>query len=348
MARSSNESTTNGPTYDSYMQFTVEAWDPEYGTGGDFDALDASTDVVDPEFELPLNEWRPIETRATTPAGVVTFVDGVRRIDARVWVTDQGRVLPGTCATVAAGAVQCTTEKATISNVEVRRAFFTPPTPGAESIETEFGTYEHVAIKTGAPEDLYLGIHEQMTELETLIVPDVAHDELLVFDGPLRRREDEQTIGLIKTQHVQYLELDEQQVVTTLSPGERSPLFTIGTGRFAKVSWYLRLPGPRTHGWAGIVRCETPAQLEDPDGHRSLANLTAATLPRFASESHKEHRAPQNLYPIKGLEHSLRRRLGDQRLLQRALRSRARFGNNETTITNGENSWQATPRRTDY
>ena len=45
------------------------------------------------------------------------------------------------------------------------------------------------------------------------------------------------------------------------------------------------------------------------------------TLPRFASEPHKDGRAPQNLYPIAGLEGELRRRLGDPHLLERGLRS---------------------------
>jgi hypothetical protein len=43
-------------------------------------------------------------------------------------------------------------------------------------------------------------------------------------------------------------------------------------------------------------------------------------LPRYASAEYKDTRAPQNLYPIAGLERELRRRLGDQRLLYRALR----------------------------
>jgi hypothetical protein len=45
-----------------------------------------------------------------------------------------------------------------------------------------------------------------------------------------------------------------------------------------------------------------------------------ATLPPYASEPHKDPRAPQNLYPIAGLERALRRRLGDQHVLYRALR----------------------------
>ena len=46
-------------------------------------------------------------------------------------------------------------------------------------------------------------------------------------------------------------------------------------------------------------------------------------LPAFASEAHKDARAPQNLYPIGGLERELRHRLGDAELLYRALRAAA-------------------------
>jgi hypothetical protein len=51
--------------------------------------------------------------------------------------------------------------------------------------------------------------------------------------------------------------------------------------------------------------------------------VVTATLPRYASARHKDPRAPQNLYPIGGLERELRRRLGDKELAIRALRSSA-------------------------
>lgn len=306
------------------MQFAVEAWDPDYGTGGDADALDSSTDVVDADIEVPRTEWTPIRPSCEPVDGVIYFVDGVRRIDARIWVTDEGRVLPGSCATVAAGSVACMPGAALIHDVQVRRAVFTPPATTAASIVTDFGEYVHVPVKTGSPEDLYLGIHEQMTELETETVPQAGLEDLVVFDGPLRGRNVARSVGLIKTQHVQYLEEDQQRVVAALDAGERTPLFLIGAGGFARWSWYLRLPGPRTHGWAGVVRCEMTAgshlPLATPELAGDMADLVSATLPRYASEPHKENRAPQNLYPIKGLEQALRRRLGDQRLLQRALR----------------------------
>ena len=44
------------------------------------------------------------------------------------------------------------------------------------------------------------------------------------------------------------------------------------------------------------------------------------TIGPFASEPHKDARAPQNLYPIAGLERELRHRLGDQAVIYRALR----------------------------
>ena len=72
-----------------------------------------------------------------------------------------------------------------------------------------------------------------------------------------------------------------------------------------------------------MVRCEAavdvgPAEVID------LADRVTRLLPRFASSPHKEPRAPQNLYPIAGLERELRRRLGDPLLLQRSLREAAR------------------------
>jgi hypothetical protein len=50
-----------------------------------------------------------------------------------------------------------------------------------------------------------------------------------------------------------------------------------------------------------------------------LADLSTATLPRYASSAIKDPRAPQQLVPIAGLEQRLRRMLGDTKLLQRAL-----------------------------
>jgi hypothetical protein len=52
---------------------------------------------------------------------------------------------------------------------------------------------------------------------------------------------------------------------------------------------------------------------------RSLADLSAALLPRFASSAGRDPRAPQNLYPIGGLENALRHKMGDTLVIRRAI-----------------------------
>jgi hypothetical protein len=142
--------------------------------------------------------------------------------------------------------------------------------------------------------------------------------ELLVVDGPLSHARDiENAVGYIKTQKVQYLPLELRQVLTALPAGYRTPLF-LTTTSWSRFSWYLRLAnhdGPA----GGLVRCEIDADQSSADAAR-IATRVSATLPRYASARHKDPRAPQNLYPIGGLERELRHRLGDRDLAIRALR----------------------------
>ena len=179
----------------------------------------------------------------------------------------------------------------------------------------------HLRVPTGGqrrPPSVYNGIHEMMTELE--LVAARAHDcDLVVFDGPLRGRTDPSGVGYIKTQQVQYLPDDLAPILGRLGDGDRTPLFLVGSRSYRRFSWYLRLPGPRHQPLSGIVRLELPAVGPIVDAV-ARAERISALLPRFASEPHREPRAPQNLYPIAGLEHHLRHRLGDALLLERSLR----------------------------
>src|SRR3990172_4642996 len=101
----------------------------------------------------------------------------------------------------------------------------------------------------------------------------------------------------------------------------RTPLFTIGEGRYRRYSWYLRLiDRGDDHSWAGIVRCEASGAL-DRASVVTIADRSAAVLPLLASQPHLDPRAPQNLVPIAALERDLRHRLGDAGLVLRALRT---------------------------
>ena len=303
------------------MRFSVETWAPEYGAPTDGDA-EETTAKVDPEVELAAAEWRSIASGADTREEIV-FVDGVRRVDANLWI-DQPDGMPvlGLCATYAAGVVRCNGDADTVAAV-VERGLFTSA-EGATDIETRHGVYSVKGTAGNTPPDLWLGIQQRMGELEGRVAAEQRERGLVIVDGPLSHHQGmPDAVGYIKTQHVHYLPPDLRTVMLGLPVGRRTPLFLV-TGVRSFYSWYLRLataPGPL----GGLVRCEVAADRTSSEAAR-IADRVTAVLPRFASHEHKDPRAPQNLYPIGGLERSLRRRLGDQQLLFRALRRSAASG----------------------
>ena len=323
------------------MRFHVETWDPSYGSA--FDTGDGpqaqSSAQVQPDVELPAAGWRPIDPPGgLAPPGVVLLVDGVQRIDARVWVTDdEGETHPGIAASYAAGVVRCDLRRgaAEVAATRIERGLFTPCTT-APAIEAGSVRYPPRRVGRGEPKDLTLGVQRHMRALEVGVSGENRDDEyLLVVDGPLQERAHlPRALGYIKTHRVEYLPPELSGVVASLRGGQRSPVFGLGTS-WHRFAWYLRLPagdgrsasgglaGPASAGppgapWAGIVRAECSADL-DPAAAIGLAHLSAVTLPRFASMAYKDPRAPQNLVPIAGLERRLRAALGDARLLHRAL-----------------------------
>lgn len=304
------------------VRFAVETWAPEFGAPVGGDVLGDSEAEVDLAVEVPPDDWGPIAP-TTAPASTVLFVDGVERIDARVWVDDGAGVSrQGVCASWAAGVVRCDGRAAVVAT-EVRRGVLCAGAP-VDPIVTRHGDYRAYPVAdVPAGDPLSQALGRARGDLEGRVAVEAGPDrELLVVDGPLGdRRRIDGAVGYIKAHHVSYLPAAQQRVIGQLAPGERTPLFAVGTGRF-RYSWYLRLPGPATHPWWGIVRCEASGDLPVDDAI-ARADLVGATLPRFASRPHKDPRAPQNLYPIAGLERELKRRLGDAALLERALRQAA-------------------------
>jgi hypothetical protein len=301
--------------------YTVDPWDPGYGVarGDELDGRESSA-RLDLDIELPASSWRPLSPADGPLPGSVLFLDGVRRIDARVWVHEEGpEPLPGVIASLAAGLVRCD-GAAQIVDVAVDRGLY------AESggdIETRHARYRFHRTPGGL-DKLTLGVQSRLAALEVELANawrknSNVEDDLLVVDGPLRGRTHlARTVGYVKTHQKSYLQAPQAQVVASLGDGQRSPVFKMGTS-WERLSWYLRLPGASRAPWSAIVRLECSADLPAPDAV-ALADVTALVLPRLASAPHKDPRAPQNLVPIGGLERQLRHRLGDAALLYRALR----------------------------
>jgi hypothetical protein len=234
--------------------------------------------------------------------------------------------VPAICASYAAGVVRTTKTNAEVATVHTRRGLFTTAAT-ASDVPTRSATW----VATHTPADptrptgqvLSQSLQHKLSELEVNCAAnarggDAEGLDLLVIDGPLRGRTAlPRTVALIKSHQVTYLPAVLNSVVGALDPGERTPLFLLGT-TWDRFTWYLRLPGAPGSPWAGVVRLECSADLSASDAVH-VANLSQVTLPRFASEPFKDARAPQNLYPIGGLERHLRHRLGDAGVLRREL-----------------------------
>lgn len=305
------------------MKFTIEPWSAEYGAPVEAGTLEPSDAAVDVAVELKPEAWRPLRPDGTVaPPECVEFIDGVRRIEARVWITDDdGTTRMGICASYAAGRVRCAGTSAQVARTEVRRGLFAPA--GTPALDTRVGPWPVRAVASDDIEKLKQGVQERMAELERELAGATREQEaLLVLDGPLTGKLGiPGAVGYVKTHRVAYLPETVSATVARLSTGERTPLF-VTQSSWSRYSWYLRLPGPAGHPWSGVVRCEASADLPLADAVQ-LADVTACTLPRFASKPHKDARAPQNLYPIAGLERELRHRLGDAAWILRAVRAAA-------------------------
>ncbi|HKB31873.1 MAG TPA: hypothetical protein VKD26_13700, partial [Streptosporangiaceae bacterium] len=299
--------------------FTVDPWDPSYGLavrdepdGG----LGESSAQLDLDLELAAGRWRPVDPDPTTSLpGSLLFLDGVRRVDARIWLHGGGpEPAPGIAASFAAGLV-CCNSVARIEAVTVHRGLFTAAA-GAADIATRHGRYPARRADAGGLDQLSLALQRGLAdaEVQLAVMFRASHpggDDVLVVDGPLRGRSHlERTVGYIKTHHASYLPGAQATVVASLAPGQRTPVFAMGTS-WRRISWYLRLPGADSGAgsgaiagpgagassglgagsspgsgagsdvgvpWSGVVRLECSADLTPVEAIR-LADLTARVLP---------------------------------------------------------------------
>jgi hypothetical protein len=335
------------------MRFAVESWSPDYGSPVDDESLAAGAAQVDASVEVPLDEWSPLRPPAATePLTEVVFVDGVRRVEAHVWITaDDGSVHQGICASYAAGAVRCN-GSADLIEPRVERGVFSP-VAAAGPIRTRHATFGlHVPDGDGS-NDLAVLLQRRMGELESRIARVAGAGDLVIVDGPLRAGQGDGAatpfdapagppgpfaaadsgdgpvplgphptfVGYVKTHRRSYGPAAVRATVARLAVGERTPLLHLDAIR-PRFTWYQRLPCPVRHGWAGVVRLEVPSGSGLARAV-AVADRLTVSLGRFASAEAKDPRAPQNLYPVGGLERELRRRLGDPALLFRALREAA-------------------------
>ncbi len=177
------------------MRFSIDAWDVSYGTALAIteDDLPTSAARVETDVETPADQWAPISVGSDMPhPSAVLFVDGVRRIDARVWIDDSRATGNGTanrplaaglaatasmavCASYAAGVVCCCgypgRRQAHLLAAEIRRGLFTTAAH-ATDIRTRAGAYraQHTVGSDSVPLTMTLSnaLQRALGEIEVI------------------------------------------------------------------------------------------------------------------------------------------------------------------------------------
>ena len=303
-------------------QLYVEGWAPEYGSPYETDDALADQDKVDESVEVA-GQWHPI-VGVDDAIGEIAFVDGVRRIDARLTLDEPDGPIPGICGSFGVGAVvwDRIERRSDFRNLQVGRLAVFGNGKGAPVPAGPELVYRSESVPESDPGILIQKFHGAMRKAEAVLSEKLAQGGLFVIaDGPINDLSATEKVGFIKSHRAPYLSPQRAPIVGRLVAGERTPMFLMGQGgTYPRYSWYQRLADiAGGHSWTGVVRCEVSAALP-LDAAQVVANRTAAVLPHVGSELHIDPRAPQNLVPIAALERELRRRLGDPGFVYRALR----------------------------
>ncbi len=270
--------------------------------------------------------WQPIvpDPVGPVPASVI-FVDGVRRMEARLVVQRPGGIAHGVFASWAAGSVELAGGVASFGEARVDRAILL----GSGLLvpaEVRMGPSLVFRPETTAefrPEAPVEEVQASMQRAEGELVRELAaHGELIVADGPLRTDgpAPKRVLGYVKRFVRLYLPASHLKTLASLPAGGRTPLFIFHRGGFGRLAWYLRLEAPARGetALAGLVRLEA-AEAAGVDAAIELADATCRLLPRLAPKRWRDPRAPQNLIPIGALERHLTRFLGDHQLVRRKI-----------------------------
>ncbi|MDA1010911.1 MAG: DNA double-strand break repair nuclease NurA [Chloroflexi bacterium] len=324
------------------MPVRLLPWQPEYGTAMQFDAdLAESTGEapVDVDLRVERDTWAPVSRHADVER--VLIVDGVRRVEAHALddvPAPQGGTEPvfGLFGSYAVGAVELDRGTCILADrVRVERRYL--HTGSNEVADRRLVTTSATLTFTARPvsratraNDLVAALNRAMLDEEARLAEALSEDEsaLTLVDGPLRhlRAPGRRVVGYIKRIQQWYVPHSEIELLGTLRPRERTPLFAIPSGDAAgnlaegRYSWFVRLPapGPHVHHLGGVLRLECSSSLT-VERARELADQTATLLPRLASSPVRDPRAPQNLTPVGALEGHLTHLLGDRRLIHRLL-----------------------------
>ena len=188
------------------MLLRVDPWDPQYGSSVEFDGELAAVAGLDLTVEAP-GTWSPMTVRLRSRVPCCAFIDGVRRIDARLFA-DEGEVqVPGLAGSWAVGCAW-STRPPSIGTVETGREIVVgggllPPVLLAR-VGTQLLRFSPSAVPGSDFLDPLRGLQNAMREAEaetgTRRQSGGGKAELVVADGPLSYAMAGRLVGMVKRQ----------------------------------------------------------------------------------------------------------------------------------------------------
>jgi hypothetical protein len=309
------------------IRLRLDPWPAEYESPFQIDEFQEEADVnVDTAVEgVP---WQAVQPGERERPDLIYFVDGVRRVEARIIVDDNsGRIIRGLFGSVAVGAVRVEQTQAGFEELRVRRYLVTGSGLAVEAKSVAVGNseliFEPYSVPDTNPQAPLLGLQNLMRTEEAGIAIGLSGGSGCVFaDGPLTyfTAFNLSTVGIIKRLFKPYLPSTAFLLVQQLRIGQRTPVFAITDSKYDRFSWYLRIGTPRVMDQeaAGVLRLEVRSGVGLARAVE-LADLSAGCIPTFAGDSFRDPRSPQNLLPVGSLEQELRHRLGDAMAIRRAI-----------------------------
>lgn len=308
----------------------LDPWLAEYGAELPLDMAAADEPEVSVTLDVEQTPalWAPMLPTARARTEDLVFVDGVRRVEARLIVRRDGRLCHGALGSYGVGAVHAAVGARAVWGPEMigRVAVLGSGErlPGVVNLGDSLA-YEPESTPDVDADAPLRAVHFAMRATEGRFGRELAADKawVVIADGPLNFGETGRgaALGFVKRLFKLYVPEEQRRVLELLQPGQRTPVFGLKyEARFDRLSWFVRLAQPLEvdSRLTGLARLEVAASVGRDEAIR-LADLTAAILPLFVPSRARDGRAPQNLAPIGALESHLRHRLGDVRLIRRRL-----------------------------
>jgi hypothetical protein len=105
------------------LEVRLDPWQVDYGAEIALEASEeiSSEEILALDIELKPEAWRPIAPAAEAPGPGLVFVDGVRRIEARLIVRRGDRLCHGAFGSYAVGAAKVASQIASYGDLRVGR-----------------------------------------------------------------------------------------------------------------------------------------------------------------------------------------------------------------------------------